>query len=52
MISKTIRLFKELSFTDLEDLTGAFVDQVKYLERKLKIVQAFFNKNWIAFIKY
>ncbi len=44
------RCLKNQVFTDLEALTGAVVDQVKYLESNPKLVQAFFNKKEIAFI--
>lgn len=38
------RCLKNQVFTDLEDLTEAVLDQVKYLENNPKLVQTFFNK--------
>jgi len=37
-------------FINLEDLSVAVLDEVKYLESDPKLVQAFFNKKEIAFI--
>lgn len=48
--SQLKRYLKNQVFTDLEDLTVAVLDQVKYLESNPKLVQALFNKKEIAFI--
>jgi transposase len=48
--SQLKRRLKNQVFTDLEELAAVVLDQVKYLEKDPKLVQAFFNKKEIAFI--